>query len=159
MQEPLPNANLISAFSSYGPTADLAIKPDLGAPGGAIRSTLPLELGSYGTISGTSMSAPYVAGAMALMLEAHPGISPTDALARFQNTAVPHALSSAPEAGLLDLVHRQGAGMIAVDTAVFDRDHRDAGATRARRHRQAGLSRDAPDGHRATRQARSRRSR
>ena len=43
----LPNAtgNLISSFSSYGLAADLSLKPDLGAPGGFIFSTVPLEQG------------------------------------------------------------------------------------------------------------------
>lgn len=119
VQEPVATANLISRFSSYGPTADLAIKPDLGAPGGAIRSTLPLELGAYGSISGTSQAAPYVAGAIALLLEARPHTSPAEALTRFQNTARPKRLSSNPSSGLLELVHRQGAGMISVDQAIL----------------------------------------
>ena len=44
-----PNAtgNLISSFSSYGTAATLELKPDIGAPGGLIRSTYPLELGGY----------------------------------------------------------------------------------------------------------------
>src|SRR5207247_4752990 len=33
--------NLISSFSSYGPSPDLDLKPDIGAPGGPIYSTLP----------------------------------------------------------------------------------------------------------------------
>lgn len=116
VQEPLATANLISAFSSYGPTADLALKPDVGAPGGAIRSTLPLERGGWGSISGTSMAAPYVAGAIALLLEARPGTTADEARTRLQNTAVPHQLSGAASA--VEHVHRQGAGMIAVDQAV-----------------------------------------
>lgn len=119
VQEPVPNGNFISAFSSYGPTADLAIKPDLGAPGGAIRSTLPLEQGGSGTISGTSMAAPYVSGAIALMLEALPDTLPADALTRLQNTAIPRGLSLDPSLTALDFVHRQGAGLIAVDKAIL----------------------------------------
>ena len=111
-------ANLISSFSSFGPTAELGIKPDLGAPGGAIRSTLPLERGSFGTISGTSMAAPYVAGAIALLLEAHPDLSAGDALARLQNTARPRPWSGNPTLDVRELVHRQGAGLISVDGAV-----------------------------------------
>ena len=117
VSEPQATGNLISSFSSWGPTADLFVKPDLGAPGGRIRSTLPLELGGYGSLSGTSMSSPYTAGAMALLLEAHPRTTPAEALAIMQNQAQPHLWSGNPTLGFLDLVHRQGAGLIAVDRA------------------------------------------
>jgi len=40
-----PTAGLISSFSSYGLAPTLDLKPDLGAPGGAIYSTYPLENG------------------------------------------------------------------------------------------------------------------
>src|SRR5690606_39126125 len=53
-----PRAGLTSVFSSYGPAPDLALKPDLSAPGGGIWSTYPVEDGSYTSLSGTSMSSP-----------------------------------------------------------------------------------------------------
>ncbi|MGE3704040.1 MAG: S8 family serine peptidase [Vicinamibacterales bacterium] len=112
----LRTGNRISSFSSYGPSPDLALKPDLGAPGGAIRSTIPIELGSFGTISGTSMAAPYVTGAIALLREASPRLSAADALVRLQNTAQPQYPLGATS-GLLDLVHRQGAGLVNVARA------------------------------------------
>ncbi len=40
-----PTGGLISSFSSYGLEAELDLKPDIGAPGGLIRSTYPLEVG------------------------------------------------------------------------------------------------------------------
>jgi minor extracellular serine protease Vpr len=113
-----PTANLISSFSSYGPAADLSFKPDLGAPGGIIRSTLPLEQGGYGPLSGTSMAAPHVAGAVALLLEARPHTSPREVQQRLQNSARPHLFSLNPGLGFLDVVHRQGAGMLQVDDAI-----------------------------------------
>lgn len=118
ISEAQATASLISSFSSFGPSPDLGIKPDLGAPGGAIRSTLPIERGSFGTISGTSMAAPYVAGAIALLLEAQPGLSASDVLARLQNTAKPRPWSGNPTIGVRELVHRQGAGLISVGDAV-----------------------------------------
>jgi len=113
-----PTANLISSFSSYGPAADLSFKPDIGAPGGIIRSTLPLEQGGYGPLSGTSMASPHVAGAVALLLEARPHLSPREVQARLQNSARPHLFSLNPALGFLDVVHRQGAGMLQIDDAV-----------------------------------------
>jgi minor extracellular serine protease Vpr len=116
--EPNPTANLISSFSSWGPAYDLSFKPDIGAPGGTIRSTLPLEQGGYGNLSGTSMASPHVAGAAALMLQANPRLSPAAVQTRMQNNAKPHLWSGNPSLGFLDLVHRQGAGMLDIVDAI-----------------------------------------
>jgi minor extracellular serine protease Vpr len=118
ISEPDPTANLISSFSSWGVPPDLSFKPDMGAPGGLIRSTLPLEQGGYGTLSGTSMSSPHVAGAVALMLQARPRIRPDEVQARLQNLARPHPYASLTS-GFIDAVHRQGAGMLQIDEAVL----------------------------------------
>jgi subtilisin family serine protease len=67
---PNPTGNLISGFSSYGLAADLSLKPNIGAPGGNIYSAYPLEAGGFATLSGTSMSAPHVAGGIALIKQA-----------------------------------------------------------------------------------------
>jgi minor extracellular serine protease Vpr len=117
--EPNPTANLISSFSSYGASPDLSFKPDIGAPGGQVRSTLPLEQGGYGVLSGTSMSSPHVAGAVALMLEARPHADPKEVEQRLQNSARPHLWFGNPALGFLDNVHRQGAGMLQINDAVL----------------------------------------
>ena len=117
--EPQSTGNLISSFSSFGLPADLSFKPDIGAPGGAIRSTLPLEQGGAGSLSGTSMSSPHVAGAVALLLEARPHTSPGEVQKRLQNTARPHLWGGNPTLGFLDNVHRQGAGMLQIDDAIL----------------------------------------
>ena len=117
--EPNPTANLISSFSSFGLAPDLSFKPDIGAPGGTIRSTLPLEQGGYGNLSGTSMSSPHVAGAAALLLEARPHATPEEVHERLQNSARPHLWFGNPGLGFLDNVHRQGAGMLQIDDAVL----------------------------------------
>lgn len=115
---PNPTGDLISSFSSWGMSPDLEIKPDLGAPGGAIYSTYPLEAGGYATMSGTSMSAPHVAGAVALLLEARPDSRARDVRDLLQNTSEPKPWSGNPGLGFLEPVHRQGAGMIDIVSAI-----------------------------------------
>jgi len=116
---PNPTGGLISSFSSFGLSAVLDVKPDIGAPGGLIRSTYPIELGSYATISGTSMSSPHVAGAAALFLEAHPNTNPQVMRSLLQNSADPAPWWGNPALGFLDNVHRQGAGMLDIDDAIL----------------------------------------
>lgn len=115
---PSPTGGLISSFSSYGLSPDLSLKPDISAPGGSIRSTYPLALGSYATISGTSMASPHVAGAAALLLEASPNTQSQSVRGILQNSADPFAWWGNPGLGLLDNVHRQGAGLADVPGAV-----------------------------------------
>jgi minor extracellular serine protease Vpr len=109
---PFGTGGLISGFSSFGLSADLNLKPNIGAPGGGIFSTYPLELGGAATLSGTSMSAPHVAGGVALILQARPNTSSNAMMARLQNSADPKNWSGNAGLGFLDFAHRQGAGML-----------------------------------------------
>jgi serine protease AprX len=97
----------VATFSSRGPTyLDWAAKPDLVAPGtGTVSISAPgstfdstksqfLLPGSVGTaslpylsLSGTSMAAPVVSGAVALMLQANPNLTPNAVKAILQYTA------------------------------------------------------------------------
>ena len=64
---------VIHATSSRGPSeCNGAIKPNVCAPGGAIRSCVP---GGYGFMTGTSMAAAQVSGLVALMRERNPEVS------------------------------------------------------------------------------------
>ncbi len=116
----IPNVTggFISSFSSWGVSPDLSTKPDIGAPGGLIRSSVPIEQGSYAVFSGTSMSSPHVAGAVALLLQAHPNTPPNAIRDILQNSAEPHGLSPS-NPSFLNSVHRQGAGMLNIPGAVL----------------------------------------
>jgi minor extracellular serine protease Vpr len=114
-----PTGGLISSFSSYGLSPELDIKPDLGAPGGNIYSSYPLELGGYATLSGTSMSSPHVAGAAALFLQARPSVKAIDVKTYLLNSALPKDWWGYPGVGYLEPVARQGAGMLQIDKAIL----------------------------------------
>lgn len=60
-----PGAGKFSSFSSWGLTTDGALKPDVAAPGGSIYSSYNND--KYGSMSGTSMASPHVAGVIALV--------------------------------------------------------------------------------------------
>ncbi|MEH7415890.1 S8 family serine peptidase [Neobacillus drentensis] len=102
----------LADFSSRGPvTGTWEIKPDIVAPGVAINSTIP---GGYLSLQGTSMAAPHVAGACALIKQAHPEWTPAQIKASLMNTAKPIG----PNPNTLYRTYEQGAGRIQVDDAI-----------------------------------------
>ena len=83
---------IVTSFSSAGPTAfSHLLKPDVSAPGGQIlSSTLPrLEGSPFAVFDGTSMAAPHVAGAVAVLLERHRGWTPREVKSALVSTAGP----------------------------------------------------------------------
>ncbi len=63
------------------------VSVDLAAPGTYIHSTLPG--GNYGNLSGSSMSAPFVTGALVLLMDAYPEFDPLDLKAQLLAGVVP----------------------------------------------------------------------
>ncbi|KAK7427743.1 hypothetical protein QQZ08_005681 [Neonectria magnoliae] len=63
----------INDYSSWGPTLDGRMKPEISAPGGSILSTWPVDLGSWAVFSGTSMATPYISGVGALFFGSRGG--------------------------------------------------------------------------------------
>jgi len=94
----------IASFSSWGPTRDGRLKPEITAPGMGIASTLSRSYGvvledegrydvlvtrdeQHVIMQGTSMSAPMVSGQVALMLQQDSDLSPSEVESRLINTA------------------------------------------------------------------------
>ncbi|GAB3891598.1 hypothetical protein GCM10029964_065030 [Kibdelosporangium lantanae] len=109
-----------SVFSGPGPRlGDYAVKPDIAAPGEGIVSAraagTPAGDGSpvdanYAMLSGTSMSAPHVAGAAAILRQQHPDWTAAELKPALMSTAK-------PTAGVFE----QGAGRVDVARAVTQR--------------------------------------
>ncbi|MBP5298083.1 MAG: S8 family serine peptidase [Lachnospiraceae bacterium] len=110
----VPDGFLMSSFSSWGVPGDLALKPEITAPGGNIYSTT--DEGTYDVMSGTSMAAPSVAGLSALVLQyiKENKISRTSRFTKrviAQSLLMSTATPLAQEDGVLYSPRKQGAGL------------------------------------------------
>ncbi|MFM8879437.1 MAG: S8 family serine peptidase [Verrucomicrobiota bacterium] len=108
-------ADRLNDSSSRGPVAySSRLKPDLAAPG----SSIPSTRAGYGTeavsMTGTSMSAPHVAGAAALIRQARPTWNPLEIKAALMNTATRTANGD----GVAYPESRVGAGRLALIDAL-----------------------------------------
>ncbi|GAB3195387.1 hypothetical protein GCM10027261_15560 [Geodermatophilus arenarius] len=127
----------VSGFSSRGAAADPSTWPDVSAPGEAITSScrpyLPvcatgldprngpglLDLGTFTTISGTSMAAPHVAGIVAQLFEADPAATPAEVEEALTSTAHRYPDGAAYTAvGSRTTSYDKGAGLVDVPAAV-----------------------------------------
>ena len=80
------NGKLVG-FSSRGPTYDGRIKPDVVAMGSGVSCVTVGSVDQYRTASGTSLACPLVAGVAALVLQAHPYLTPTQVKEAVRETA------------------------------------------------------------------------
>ena len=94
------NIDQLTNYTSRGPVGSFGMKPDLSAPGDEITSTLPG--GQVGVLSGSSMSAPHVAGAAALVRQMYPSWDAERVSRRLVNTARLFSLD----------IFARGAGMV-----------------------------------------------
>ncbi|MCR3751641.1 S8 family serine peptidase [Lentzea californiensis] len=125
----------VSDFSSRGLAANSATWPDISAPGENIASScrlyLPicatglkpqngpglLDLGTFNTISGTSMAAPHVAGIVAQLFQAKPSATPADIERALKSTAYKYGTGYGP-AGPYTSSFDKGTGLVDVVAAV-----------------------------------------
>ncbi|MEH6938285.1 immunoglobulin-like domain-containing protein [Bacillus sp. JJ664] len=125
-------------FTSWGTTSDLLLKPEVMAPGHAIYSSVrtadTTKHNAYENEDGTSMAAPYVAGAVADVMQAliekgyKPGTRKFAQLTKnlIMNTSIPAKRDYVNSNNSIDRIdymteyqpRRQGAGMIRPDLAV-----------------------------------------
>jgi hypothetical protein len=118
----IPLSGSIVSSSSRGPGYSYSsIKPDIGAPGGAVSAVAGTGTGEA-PFSGTSGASPVIAGSAALVLQVCPTCSPTEVKARLMNTAEPTVfINPATQPGVLAPITRIGGGEVRVNRAAATR--------------------------------------
>lgn len=109
----------MAGTSSRGPSIGThLIKPEIGAPGASVSADAGSGTGSV-PFGGTSGAAPMVAGAAALLLQAHPGRTPLQIKAMLMNSAETTVYTNpATLPGGLAPITRVGAGELRVNRAI-----------------------------------------
>ncbi|KAJ2144219.1 hypothetical protein IW142_003280 [Coemansia sp. RSA 564] len=115
---PSKTGGQISLFSSIGPSAELDMVPLISAPGGNIWSTYPQKLGSYASLSGTSMATPYISGTVALLKQARPDLDVRAITRLLVSNGKP---ITDPATGLKTTPFMSGAGLVNIYDAIKSR--------------------------------------
>lgn len=109
-------------FSSWGPTDDGRIKPDLVANGDSVNSSVAFDpttnaasSTAYDSYSGTSMATPSAAGSAALLVQLYGQLFPSGALRASTLKAL--LIHTADDLGTAGPDYRHGWGLINVKTA------------------------------------------
>ena len=108
----------MSDFSSWGPTPDLRLRPEITAHGGEITSAVA---GGYDIYSGTSMAAPNMAGAVALLrqyLKSTTSLSGQELNALVNQLLMSTATIALNEEGNPYSPRKQGAGLAGIKDAI-----------------------------------------
>ncbi|KAI0908812.1 peptidase S8/S53 domain-containing protein [Ustulina deusta] len=109
-----------STFTTWNPTYEMDVKPQIASPGGNILSTWPQTLGSYAVISGTSMACPLVAGIYALIADVRGTFDPATLEALIASTANPRLYNAgAGSTNVLAPVPQVGAGLVQAYDAAY----------------------------------------
>ncbi len=110
-----PASVVMSSFSSWGPTDDGRIKPDISAKGVAMGSSVATSDTAYGIMQGTSMATPSVTGSLGLLQDLYSNIYGNFMLGA---TVKGLAIHTALEAGAADGPdYRFGWGLLNVEAA------------------------------------------
>ncbi|KAF2177139.1 subtilisin-like protein [Zopfia rhizophila CBS 207.26] len=107
-------------LTSWGPSWELSMTPQLVSPGENILSTYPTAMGSYRVMTGTSMATPLVSGVYALLGEVYGKLDPKRLRRILTSTSKPLAWHDGRTAhpDILAPVPQQGAGIVQVWHAV-----------------------------------------
>ncbi|OIW32859.1 subtilisin-like protein [Coniochaeta ligniaria NRRL 30616] len=110
----------LSTYTSWGPTYEVDVKPQLASPGGMILSTYPRALGSYAVLSGTSMACPLTAAIYALISNVRKTKDPATIENLLSSTSNPNLFNDGRTTSpYLAPVPQQGSGLIQAYDAAY----------------------------------------
>lgn len=112
----------VSDYTSWSPTFEMNVKPQVAAPGGNILSTYPVGMGEYAILSGTSMACPIIASVLALIYEVRGTLDPSVVEPLLAAHARPQLLndgSTTISPAVLAPVPQQGAGLVGAYDAAY----------------------------------------